>query len=406
MKRKGFIYTIFVIFVLSLLFMILANPLNFRSLDSPGDRIRVNEQYYFLRSIEDDFRRANHITGKRAITAATNHVLGEEEPLQGSEEAIEEAFLNGTINGTESALMENSTIKNWILSAEEVANSSNFEGEIELNNFELIPSGEVLKVNVSYNIYLRDHRVESVFDVNKSYLIDLSYEEIEDSLIYFRSKGSYGSSYKFTNFSKRAYNALNGSNYYYNTSKNWTSGRAVVGPTDLNSVSDKEEKILVAEDPCVYNTTKLNMFQGVLSEDSMGCDLDISYIENIGSFQDVFMDDMVLVMDDNEVWVNNILDEMRNNLYFVDPVGEAPTFLDRLENNSLGIEDSGGIARFLEVSSLPSELQKTDSAVDYKYWNGESNQLYKIKGVSDHRTWFRLDEEHVEAWNITELAYN
>ncbi len=59
----------------------------------------------------------------------------------------------------------------------------------------------------------------------------------------------------------------------------------------------------------------------------------------------------------------------------------------------------------VEVSRLPAELRETESAVGYVYFNGSGyGGLNSVKGVTSEHPWFRLDDHHVDEWNLESLA--
>jgi hypothetical protein len=97
-------------------------------------------------------------------------------------------------------------------------------------------------------------------------------------------------------------------------------------------------------------------------------------------------------------------DSSGEGCYIDDPWG--PGFLDRLQNRM--VSSDGGVATFVNVENLPSELQSTQrSAVGYAYFNQSADygSLNSVRGVTDEYSWFNLDQDHVDHWGIGELAY-
>jgi hypothetical protein len=68
--------------------------------------------------------------------------------------------------------------------------------------------------------------------------------------------------------------------------------------------------------------------------------------------------------------------------------------------------DGTGIATVLDVTRLPSALQRSRSAVGYVYFNQTNNYggSERIEGLTDDYSWFRLDRDHLERWNAEELV--
>jgi len=80
----------------------------------------------------------------------------------------------------------------------------------------------------------------------------------------------------------------------------------------------------------------------------------------------------------------------------------APSFLDRLQGKTT--PSPYGIESLVNLEKIPKELIKKDiSVVDYMYLTENYTKSFKIKGMP---SWFQLDENHLEVYNVSHLIIN
>jgi len=129
--RKGYLYSIITVMFLSLLFFLIVfySSETGVGLGSTINKITTDELHYFIAGVKNDLHRAAHITGKRAIQYSVAHILSSGEnfsnygmynctpfkyPLNGTQAAISEMMLCGTLDGVELSFMENNTLLDWV----------------------------------------------------------------------------------------------------------------------------------------------------------------------------------------------------------------------------------------------------------------------------------------------------
>lgn len=415
--RKGVFYTAFAILVLALLYLILTIPLGFRGLQRPGQNLRVDEQYYFLQSVKDDFKRSNYISSRRALAAASNYMLTASSSLNDSSSGIRELLYNGTIVGNESLLMENSTITGWADKIETIAERSDFNLSLSLTSLTFDQSSSHFYSNLSYHFLIQDPRSQSSFSGNESLETGVSYDELVDALNYLRSNGEYSSAYNFCNFSHHAFVVGSGSQQDYSLDRDWNSGRATIlnQSDDLTQVEAEGAKVAIVEEICAFSQPEeLADFAGVVAETELsnlsspcGSLFNLTaFIGGLADAQNKVEEKHLLVLNNQDLWVNNVLDQLDQGCYFA--ADDAPTFLDRLENNlAPQFPASQGPAHFLDLTQLPSDLQQEKSALDFVYWNqtADYGSDHQLKGVTDYYRWFRLDQDHIDDWGLSDLTY-
>ncbi len=416
-NSKGFVYTLFVFIVISLVTLLIVFPLNLRPYQNKGKKIRIDEEYYFLKSVESDLSRAYDISIKRGCVALTNQIISSGKELENPKYFLNELILNGTFNSTNSNVMENSSISDWVSKISYIAKNSGYNFGMFVTKYKINASTfPYIFLNYTQNISLEDSRSNSKF--NPLYRINkkMNISNLEDPLFFLRTNGEKTSSYKQCSYQFRAKYLGSGTQEYY-SGANWTSGKAALflNNENVSSTADRGSKIAIINNLCEYPDSQISYleeFNGIVSETAVNlsnpCGKGITLNNFIGGASDLDTQDlsnnMTVVMNSKQVWINNIVDELHQGCYFYSERG--PDFFARAENKLTGSENGAGIGHFINVLNLPSELQKSASSLDYVYWNSSAyGSISKIKGVSNYESWFRLDQFHINLWNLSSLVY-
>lgn len=418
--RKGFLYTVLAVFMLNLVILAVVVPLDLDAGGGASDRVNVDEMFYFTSSVQDDVRRSVDISSRRAMVAVTNLVVNSGEPVTDPESIIGEAFLNGTIEGNVSDLMDESSFRDWIgkMEAEAAGEGYSINMSVELADLEVdMEEPFVMSFDFLYDLSIRDpdigvgfNRTDEVFHGRGTI------DGVDDPLIVLETAGK-----RFQGFSRcpapePASVAMTGTESEYNytddgAERTWAGGDAAVyNGSDASTIDDRPSTVLVTDDLCTYDPAVLDEFAGVVSEattdgqDVCGSGDEIDgYIGGINDHTAV-ADGHDVVMNQEDVWVNNIPDRIASRCFF--PDDDGPSFLDRLAGEYQGT--GNGLASFLDVPNLPPEVQQENvSAVDHVYFDDSTDYgpVHRIKGVSEDEEWFRLDDDHVDAWDLGDLTY-
>ncbi|MFB6242227.1 MAG: hypothetical protein ABEJ36_05525, partial [Candidatus Nanosalina sp.] len=256
-------------------------------------------------------------------------------------------------------------------------------------------------VESSYTVFsrLKDPATLASFNRTRTANTTVSIRGLEDTMLLLRSKGRYVVQYERCGFDDPANELYTGTPH----SSGAVQGIAEVQPVDAATVDNASEKILVAEDIDNYDLAAVNSFAGAVSaQPNSTTGYTTEYVFDTGSIAGIEQN-MSLILNEGEVWRSGFRQMIEQNCYVETPRG--PDFFDRLANRLVS-PDSRGLATFVKVSELPSELQRTDSAVGYVYFNGTGyGGLNEIRGVSGEYSWFRLDDYHVDQWGLGDLAY-
>lgn len=399
-KNKGLAFTTFAVLAASLIVMMVSVQVNQSDDVRTANADRIGEAAFFLQSTFTDMDRSLSISTRRAITAATNHVIENGEPLSKPKANVSEALVNGTLNGEELNGSRDASLSEWSSRVSKIAGRSGYDLEIEVENYSF--SNEEFVIESSFAVFarLKDPSTLAQFNKTSSATSSVSIEGVEDTMILLKSKGRYVSQYSQCDFTDPAdilYTGSQNSSGHYH-------GYAAKKPSDISAVSNKSDKVLVVDDVDSYADAEVNDFGGVVSDDTSS-DSDSytnNYVLGTSSISDIEQN-MSLILNNDQVWRSGFREMFNEGCYVPDEDG--PDFFDRLEAQTSN--DKGtGLATLIDITELPSELQEVDSSVGYVYFNesGDFGSLREIKGVNDEYSWFRIDQDHVNYWDLEDLA--
>jgi len=398
--NKGLAYTSFAVLAASLIVTMVSLQVNGSDQVDTGNADRIGEASFFLQSIFSDMDRSLRISTRRALTGTTNYIVLNGNELQDAEASVSEALENGTLDGEELNGTEDASLKDWTSRVRDIADSSGYALDVRIQNYSFNDTGFTVQSSFSVFGSLRDPTSLAMFNRTDSTVTDVSIEGTEDAMLLMRSEGRYLAQYRECGFSEPAEVLYTGSQ----NSSGYVHGYSTKGPSDISTVSDKSDKMLVVENVDSYQTSEVNEFEGVVSADSSSNtgQYSTSYAFGTGSITDIDQNQSI-ILNNEKVWSSNFRQMFNQGCYVPDEDG--PDIFDRMEN-SLSNDDGDGLATLIDVSRLPNELRDINSAVGYVYFDDSSSYggLRKIEGVTDHYSWFRLDQDHVDYWDLEDLA--
>lgn len=425
MNRKGFMYSVFAIFLIGLLAVIVADPVRVADISKRTEVSRVDATYYFLTSATSDIERGTRIVAKRAVSAAANVVASDLAPLDDGEAAVVSGFRNGTVNGSVQPLLDGSTIRDWREGMVEQAAASGWDLNLSFPGVATSAAAPArVWMNLTVDVVLRDPASDSRFRRTVRHNRTVAITNITDPLLLLETNGRYSRGFERCRAEDRAVQHATGTERYYSAG-NWTSGEPVKRPGngDLSGVASPGEKVAIVADICAYPDSAiadtLSDFGGVVSEAAGGIAADGStvcgdadssgfdnYVGGASGALDV-ANTSIAVMVGEQVWQNNMVREVERGCYFRDTTG--PTVYGRMEGRLIvQPRYATGWGSFLFLPDLPADFQDTSrSAVDHVYFNDTFyGANHDIRGVTDHYPWFHLDQDHVDRWGLEPLSYN
>jgi hypothetical protein len=144
---------------------------------------RVTAIKNFYASLVEDSKRAVAIVSRRAVSAAISHVISTGVGLQEANRTIAELVLNGTIEGEKHALMEGSTVKDWVNKIEALALIENFDANISISEVTVVPE-DSFSIKVEFKLYaiLRDKNFNIMLNKSQQVYTYVDITSFEDPL--------------------------------------------------------------------------------------------------------------------------------------------------------------------------------------------------------------------------------
>ncbi len=194
-------------------------------------RTRIDTMDQYIDGVEEDIQRALYITGFRSVLALNQYLLKSNGTyINSTQEAFQEAIFNGTVNGTQDALVSGSTIYEWVANVREKGNNLNINLEVrdpELAVYQTDPWHIKLELNAT--VIAEDIRGLASWNRRPTIISIISVEGFEDPLYIVNTYGRY------TNVINRT---LYEGNYTYQVSP---------GVWDVNNLRDHVTKMYYTE---------------------------------------------------------------------------------------------------------------------------------------------------------------
>lgn len=114
---------------------------------------RVATTNMFISGVEKDIERAAYIAGFRSLVGLVDNIISTGEYEADVESRFEELFFNGTIDGTESLVMENNTFNHWSSEIQEEAEKINLDSDFEISNFTVLQD-DPWNIRIDLDLYM------------------------------------------------------------------------------------------------------------------------------------------------------------------------------------------------------------------------------------------------------------
>jgi hypothetical protein len=426
--NKGMVYTPFAVLAASLLILMVAMPLNQPQLStSEAEMTRISEASFYMDSIQSDKTRAQRIATDRSLTSLTNLVVETGEPIEDSDIAVKSSTVNGTVPGRDLNTTDDYSMSEWISRVQEASREAGYSYDIEIiiRNSSVEAEGFTVRSGLLSFSQLKDPVTLTTFNRTDQETVETDITQLEDTMLLVESQGRYVSRYKKCSFDRPAEEitdgpVTNGQGPAYGTSQLETA------ETDLTEIENRSTKVLVTNDINQFlpdQKDALDEFAGIVSanEPDLGPgnqpgsdpgDYPNKVIFNTGTIAGMDQD-TPLILEDNTVWNSHFRQVLDQQCYFRSQGPRAgPDFLDRLEGSTSN-EENDGVSTLIDETVLPPTLQQgaDGSNVGYVFFGDEDfGELHSIEGVTsgtggnEYYSWFRLDNHHVEKWNLTDIT--
>lgn len=436
------VYTTFAIVATSMLILLVSFTAIDSEYTSDTNPFRIGQASFYLDNVENDLDRAYDIAFQRGTSGAVNYIVETGNETENPTEALRNATVRGVINSYELENTRNATLTDWKERVEEAAGQSKYSLSIEYTDMSVEDDYMQLQGNLTAFLTMKDPVSLARFNSTQKYSSTQRIEGLEDPMILVRSRGRYINTFNSCGFNDPANQLLTG-----NGDDGSTYGNATIitddGANLAEVVNNRSEKVLVTDDLEPYipdQMDTINDFAGVVSAEPLPSggggpggppggggpdgtseeDYETKYVFDTGTIAPV-NEQMRLILYNDQVWNSNIREVISSGCYMEStetantPAG--PGFLERMDNeltSKAGEEE--GLSTIINKSELPSQLREVEASnVDYVYFNdtGSYGAVSGIAGVTggeahgnrEYRESFRLDQEHIEKWNLKGLSY-
>ncbi len=329
--KKGFIYTLFVMAVLSSLSLFILVQEDTPGAGTVAEKIRGDEVGFFVRGAQDDVGRGVLISGRKALVSIVSDEVNLGRGFPDANESILGLMINGTFGGENSTIMENSTILAWEESIRQIGRGRNIDINLSTKNIRISPS--TFEVLAAGNTTLTAYDPLTRIRYNRTFFLQqaISIEGLEDPYVTVKSFGAV------KNTIKKCDSILGAA-----SGGRWTYGKAYVSKSSDVSGGASPQKILITD--TLSGKTGYGGFNATVTEDNSPA----ASISGASGAYDLAKNDSYVVLSNNRLWLANF-----TSCYFEAPDG--PSFLDRLEGRgtmSAKYNVSGaieGIAAFLYI---------------------------------------------------------
>ena len=152
---------------------------------------RVVSMNWFIQDVYTDVDNALFISGKRALIALSQEIRDNDDYISDPEFIFKELVINGTIAGSPSQFLENSTIINWTNKVAFIANDSGIIFNLSDYNVTINQSEPwYLDVRLTAKMIVMDTKGVSFWNTTLDKTIKLSVEDTEDPVYTRESHGN------------------------------------------------------------------------------------------------------------------------------------------------------------------------------------------------------------------------
>lgn len=188
MNKKGVIFTTMTIVMIILLTTSITTFTIYQKEDTIRERVESIDRFIF--SLEQDISRQTYISGYRSILSLQGYITEKGEFIDDSAKRIEESLLNGTVKGTEIALMEGYTLPDWNNRIIELGDKLNLNVSYTLTNVEVYQESPwEIKIALEINITIEDKNDLASWKRSESITSEIPIEGFEDPLYLLKTNG-------------------------------------------------------------------------------------------------------------------------------------------------------------------------------------------------------------------------
>lgn len=186
-NKKGQIFTILAITLIVLMFLSIQVYSHYRDKEAIKDRVKSMDS--FLHSLENNLERQGYISGFRIIFLANSEKILNDGYLTSVQDFFEEAFFNGTVDGTYKEVMLGATLDDIVASVNDKARKINVN--ISMKNTNISVSQEDpwnVKFVITSNFVMEDLQGLAKWEKTQNITAYIPVTGFEDP-VYLRNSG-------------------------------------------------------------------------------------------------------------------------------------------------------------------------------------------------------------------------
>lgn len=208
MNSKGYFYTVItaVLILISVTIIFFYSQITEIEIENVQRKAATDRLHYFVENLKVDYQNALKISGERAINILIGRILNSSENfaeyemhqctsfkygIKGSQSAISELMICGTLNGEKVSEIENKTLLNWTQKMMKLENIGVKIDNLTIENISIAMRNS-WDIAIASSIYLsaRDNANISNFNGILNVIQEISVENFEDPLYYIKTNES------------------------------------------------------------------------------------------------------------------------------------------------------------------------------------------------------------------------
>jgi len=203
-KAMFYLFTVIVFLGMMLLIVYTYQSFTMRQVqEAVSSRLRTMDD--FVDNFHNDLDRSISISATRAMISLEDYVSSNEEFFDSKsalDQSFKEIFVNGTINGNQVVLMENSSFKNYSKKVMASASAIGFYFNVTINDVSLDQSDPWnIDVHINASVFLNDSQSTAYWIYDKSFFTKVSIEGLRDPLYGIYTQGKFQNAIRRTNIS-------------------------------------------------------------------------------------------------------------------------------------------------------------------------------------------------------------
>ena len=182
--RRGFTYLLVTSFFVVVLLGVFFTTSAYKYQDQESmQQIRIRAMNDFVRNLNTDVHRAAYISAFRAMLALEDHVSTTGQYLTDINSSFRETFFYGTINGTSSLIMQNSTFNDYLYKVRQLASSTGITLDMNVTSIRMMQEDPWdIDVYILMNITAVDNKNTASWNINKEYLTSIPIDNLRDPI--------------------------------------------------------------------------------------------------------------------------------------------------------------------------------------------------------------------------------